>query len=318
MMPCAASGADHKELELDIEHVGILKGHAWEQLDLPRHCRGEMLLNLCNTGPARRKRQLVVLHDASTIVNPQDFTAAFRSWYRWLFASLMKRASIVATVSEFSASELMRHVGGRGTNIEIVYESGEHILRGEPDRRILHRLGIAERSYVLAVGNRAPNKNFLGVANAAALLADMEIKVVAAGGSDSRVFAGTELAANNLIIAGYVTEGELRALYEGANCFIYPSFYEGFGLPPLEAMHCGCPVIVSDRAAMPEVCGSAALYCDPCDPANIASQLRRVLTSRQLRTEMQEAGYERTRHFSWARAAAQFEEILVSNRGVLA
>ena len=317
MMPCASSSTDHKALDLDIEYVGMLGGHAWEQFDLPRHCRGEMLLNLCNTGPARRKRQLVVLHDASAMVNPRDFTAAFRSWYRWLFASVMKRANIVATVSEFSASELMRHVGGRGANLEIVYEGGEHILRVEPDRQVLHRLGIADRPYVLAVGNRTPTKNFLGVAKAASLLADMDLKVVAAGGSNSRVFAGTELPTSNLVLAGYVTDGELRALYEGASCFVYPSFYEGFGLPPLEAMHCGCPVIVSNCAAMPEVCGSAALYCDPYDPSNIASQLRRVLTSRQLRSEMQEAGYAQAGRFSWARAAAQFEDILLRNQGVL-
>ena len=109
----------------------MFKGHAWEQFDLPRYCHGEMLLNLCNTGPARRRRQLVVLHDASTMMNPQDFSAAFRNWYRWLFASVMKRANVIATVSKFSASELMRCVGARRADIEIIYESGEHVLQVE-------------------------------------------------------------------------------------------------------------------------------------------------------------------------------------------
>jgi glycosyltransferase involved in cell wall biosynthesis len=318
VMPAVTSAIDGKGLNLNVEHVGNLKGHAWEQFDLPRHCRAGLLLNLCNTGPARLRRQLVVLHDASSMANPRNFSAAFRSWYRWLFASLMKRANVVATVSEFSASELMRHVGGRGQGIEIVYEGGEHVLQVEPDKRILARLGLADRPYVLAVGNRTPNKNFAGVVKAAGLLVDTDIKVVAAGGSNSRVFRGVELTGDNLVLAGYVTDGELRALYEGASCFLYPSFYEGFGLPPLEAMHCGCPVVVSDRASMPEVCGPAALYCDPDDPRDIASQLRRVLTSSELRAELKEAGHARARLFSWARAAAQFEDVLLRNQGLLA
>ena len=110
-----------------------------------------------------------------------------------------------------------------------------------------------------------------------------------------------------------MTDGELRALYESATCFVFPSFYEGFGLPPLEAMHCGCPVVVSDRAALPEVCGSAAVYCDPDDPADIAKQLRLVLTSPTLRSELRAAGIERARQFSWRKSAAQLNELLVLN-----
>src|SRR5207253_1940106 len=124
-------------------------------------------------------------------------------------------------------------------------------------------------SYVLAVGSLTPNKNFNGVVRAATLLGDLDCKIVAAGGANTRVFNGVALADDALIMAGYVTDGELHALYENAACFIFPSFYEGFGLPPLEAMHCGCPVIVSDRASLPEVCGEAAVYCDPDDPADM-------------------------------------------------
>jgi len=138
--------------------------------------------------------------------------------------------------------------------------------------------------------------------------------VVAAGGSNSRVFSGVDLSSESLVLAGYVTDGELRALYENAACFVFPSFYEGFGIPPLEAMHCGCPVIVSDRASLPEVCGQAALYCNPDDPIDIAAKLRRVLTSHQLQQELREAGRARAREFSWSRAAEQLEELLTADR----
>jgi glycosyltransferase involved in cell wall biosynthesis len=318
LTPALPTDVSAHGLDLQVEQTGALKGQAWEQFDLPRRARHEPLLNLCNSAPAHRARQLVVLHDVSPFVNPGTFSLAFRTWFRWLVKSLMKRATVVGTVSKFSASELMRHVGGRARDIEIIYEGGEHVLRAEADRTILDRLGMRDRPYILAVGNLTPNKNFANVVAAARLLTELNIKVVAVGAGNSRVFAGVNLTGDNLVMTGYVTDAELRALYEGAECFVYPSYYEGFGLPPLEAMHCGCPVVVSNRTAMPEVCGNAALYCNPSDPQDIAAQLRRVLSSRQLRLEMRESGRERAAAFSWKRAAAQFEDILIRNRSLLA
>jgi len=310
LMPGKSTVKESHGLNLDPLKVGALSGHAWEQLELPRHAGASMLLNLCNTGPVARRRQLVVLHDAGTLANPATYSLPFRGWYRWMFGGLMRRAGIVATVSKFSASELMSRVGGRAENIELMPGAGDHILRAQADPRVIERLGLSRRPYVLAVGSRTPNKNFTGVAKAAALLGDLGVKVVAAGGSNARVFNGVELDNESLVLAGYVTDGELRALYERAACFVFPSFYEGFGIPPLEAMHCGCPVIVSDRASLPEVCGQAALYCNPDDPLDIAAKLRRVLTSHLLQEELREAGRARARQFSWGRAATQLEELL--------
>jgi glycosyltransferase involved in cell wall biosynthesis len=310
LLPSKGAVRDTQGLSLDIAKVGALQGHAWEQLELSRHCGDSTLLNLCNTGPVSRRRQLVVLHDAGIVTNPATYSLAFRSWYRWMFSGLMRRAGIVATVSKFSASELMRHIGRRAAGIELISGAGDHILRADADARVLERLGVAGQRYVLAVGSRTPNKNFAGVTRAASLLSGLGCKVVAAGGSNSRVFGGVSLDTDALILAGYVTDGELRALYENAACFVFPSFYEGFGLPPLEAMHCGCPVIVSDRASLPEVCGPAALYCDPDDPVDIAAKLRLVLTSESLRNELRDAGYARAREFSWGRAATQLEALL--------
>jgi glycosyltransferase involved in cell wall biosynthesis len=314
LVPAKSALKESHDLPLKPSGVGALTGHAWEQLELPRHSGDSMLLNLCNTGPVARRRQLVVLHDAGTIANPDTYSLAFRSWYRWMFGGLMRRAGIVATVSKFSASELMKHVGGRAAGIELIQGAGDHILRAQSDARVIERLGLSGQRYVLAVGSRTPNKNLGGVARAAALLADLGCKVVAAGGSNARVFNGVELSGESHVLAGYVTDGELRALYENAACFVFPSLYEGFGLPPLEAMLCGCPVVCSDRASLPEVCGQAALYCNPDDPADIAAKLRRVLTSPALQAELREAGRARAREFGWSRAAAQLEELLSTGR----
>ena len=298
---------------LTLQPRGRLDGHLWEQLELPRYWPDEVLINLCNTGPLFRKRQLVVLHDAAVMTNPAAYSVAFRTWYRALFSGLMRHAAVVASVSEFSAAELMRHVGVRAAGIEVIYESGEHVLRSPSDSSVLERLGLRGEKYVLAVGSRTVNKNFAGVVKAATLLTDLGVKLVAAGGTNSRVFSGVDLRGDNIVLAGYVTDGELRALYENAQCFVFPSFYEGFGLPPLEAMHCGCPVIVSRRASLPEVCADAAVYCDPADPVDIANCMRRVLTSAGLRSELRAAGLERAGHFTWSKAADRLEHLIATH-----
>jgi glycosyltransferase involved in cell wall biosynthesis len=308
------SGAEPKtdSLErIDIEAIGRLSGHAWEQLELPWHCRRDMLLSLCNTGPILHRAQLVVLHDAAVVRYPSTYSPMFRAWYPYLFQNLMRRAQTVATVSNFSASELIQCFGRPRGGIEVIYESGEHILRYPANKEVLTRFGLTESSYVLAVGSQTPNKNFEAILEATQRLADLKVKLVVAGGSDSAVYAGTEIDRGNVTMTGHVTDSELRALYENAQCFVFPSLYEGFGLPPLEAMHCGCPVIVANRAALPEICGDAVVYCDPQDTDDIARQLRRVLTSASLRAELAEAGHLRARTFSWRSAAEQLNAMVM-------
>ncbi len=292
--------------------TGSRQGQWWEQTDLPMAAGDRPLVSLCNTAPALRENQLVVIHDAATFANPGNFSLAFRGWYRVLLAALMKRARVVASVSKFSADELGRHLGKRARGIEVIHEGGEQILRQPADEVLLDRLGLRGRRYVLAVGNRSPNKNFGAVLKALTLLDDPDLLLVAAGGGNSRVFADAQVTDPRLVSTGFVSDAQLRALYEHAACFAFPSFYEGFGLPPLEAMCCGCPVIVSNTSSLPEVCGDAALYCDPADPATLAAQLRRLLDSPALRMELREAGFARARQFGWDKAAHHFHQIMTA------
>jgi glycosyltransferase involved in cell wall biosynthesis len=310
LVPPTPGSTYNNDSNFPIESVGFRGGHAWEQLELPFYCREAVLLNLCNSAPLLKRNQLAVLHDASVMANPSHFSFAYRTWHGVLCRGLMRNAAILATVSKFSASELMRYFGARARGIEIIYESGEHILEVAPDAGILDRLKIRGQRYVLAVGSQTLNKNFRAVIDASTLLGDANVKIVAAGGSNNRVFSGLPIEDPNLILAGYVSNGELRVLYENAECFIFPSLYEGFGLPPLEAMHCGCPTLVSECSAIPEICGDAAVYCDPNDPTDIAKQLRRILDSPSLRDELRGAGFARTKLFTWRRAAEQLDQLL--------
>ncbi len=302
----------------ELRRVGRRSGQAWEQMELPRAAAGLPLVNLCNTAPLWLQRQLVVIHDLGTVANAGNYSLAFRSWYRLMHGALMRRAHVVASVSRFSADALARHHGRRRRGIEIIGEGGEHILRAPADGAVLDRLSLRGRPYVLAVGSRSPNKNFAAVAAAVQALNMPGLLLVAVGGGDARIYAdATSRAAGGagpepdaVLNTGYVSDAALRALYENAVCFAFPSWYEGFGLPPLEAMCCGCPVVVSDRAALPEVCGDAALYCKAEDPATLAAALRRLLGSAALREELRQAGLRRAAGFSWDAAARQFEEVL--------
>ena len=298
---------------LQLAQAGRGSGQAWEQFVLPRLAGDAPLVNLCNTAPVLRERQLVVIHDAATLANPGNFSVAFRSWYRVMIGTLMRRTRLVASVSRFSADELTRYFGARARGVEVIHEGGEHILREAADVSVIERLALGGRRFVLAVGSQSPNKNLAAVVEAMKLLDDPNLLLVAAGGGNNRVFAAAAISDPRLVSTGYVTDGQLRALYEHAACFVFPSFYEGFGLPPLEAMCCGCPVVASQRASMPEVCGDAALYCDPADPATLAKQLRRVLDSSALQEELRAAGHARAATFSWDRAARHFGELLEAN-----
>jgi glycosyltransferase involved in cell wall biosynthesis len=282
-------------------------GHLWEQLVLPFATRSDFLVNLCNTVPILPSTQLLVLHDAAVVATPQNYSLKFRTWYQVMIRSYLQRAKALYTVSEFSASEISKWFGYPASQIHVIPESGEHILRIDADKSILQRLVLAEGDFVLAVSSMAPNKNFGLVLKAMELL-DRDVKVVIVGGKNSAVFVGSAAATDKAVWAGYVSDAELRALYESAGCFAYPSRYEGFGLPPLEAMSCGCPTIVSRAASMPEVCGEAALYCDVDDPASLAAQINSIMHSNSLRQELSQAGRERASQWTWQRGASRLWE----------
>jgi glycosyltransferase involved in cell wall biosynthesis len=281
--------------------VGRLSGHAWEQLELPLHTRGRLLLNLCNTAPVAIQT-LTTIHDASVFAVPTAYSLAFRAWYQVLLPLLGRRSLRVITVSRFSQEELIRRARIPRDRLEVVPLGGEHILRSIADERIFSRLPVKPGHYLLAVGSRSPHKNFAAVIAAVSRL-DPPVTLVVAGGANSRIFdSNSGVPENGFHPAGYVSDEELRALYQHAIGFIYPSLYEGFGLPALEAMWCGCPCVVSNTASLPEICGNAALYCNPGDPDDIARQIRVLLTEPDTREELRRRGLERARDFSWERS----------------
>ena len=283
---------------------GRLRGQAWEQLSLPGAARRGLLLNLGNTAPLlRRGPQAVVIHDAGVFDTPESYSAAFRLWYRTLHWGLARNGSRLITVSNFSRTRLALALGVPESRFGVVPEGGEHILREAADTGVLAKHGLEPGRYALAVGTRAAHKNLAALEGAAALLEQHGMALALAGARDAGVFRAQGAEAARPL--GRVSDAELRALYENALCLLFPSRYEGFGIPPLEAMWCGCPVLASAAGAVPEVCGDAALWFQADAPETIRAQLERLITEPNLRENMAEAGRLRAQAYSWPEAARQ-------------
>ncbi|QNG60204.1 glycosyltransferase family 4 protein [Bacillus sp. PAMC26568] len=287
---------------IPLEKKGSMKSHIWEQSILHNFSEDELLINLCNTAPIFRKNQINVIHDVAIHANPDTFSVAFRLWYKIMFWGMAKFSKRIITVSNFSKSEIIKYLSVPEERVNVMPEGKEQILRIKSDCSILERHDLKSDSYLLAVSSLNPNKNFRAIIEAIKYL-PKNIKVVIAGGSNSKVFQQdfneTDVEA---VFVGYVSDEELKALYENAYCFIYPSFYEGFGLPPLEAMTCGCPVISSNTTSLPEVGGDAVLYVDPHQPKQIAEHVNRMLFDQSFRDEMIEKGYKQATKYTWKKA----------------
>ena len=302
----AASDADGT----DLVRTGRRGGQAWEQLDLPGAVGGFTLVNLANTAPLRLRHQIVVIHDAGVFRRPEAYSRAFRTWYKLLQPLLVRRGATLVSVSEFSRQEVAACLRVDPARIGLVSEAGDHLTRLVPDRSILDRSGLQPGRFVLAVGNLAVHKNLPALGETARMLAGRGLVLAITGGLDRGVFGQAPAGLPEPAIhVGRVDDAALAALYEAAKCFVFPSTYEGFGIPALEAMGLGCPVVAADIPALREVCAEAAAYCDPYDPAAIARVVAHLVDDAAACAELRERGRARAAGFSWDRTADQLAMI---------
>lgn len=288
---------------ISVVRVGRFSGHLWEQLELYSRSKTGYLLNFCNTAPLLQRNQLVVIHDAMVYKFPQNFTLAFRTAYQVLFQWIKSSADLF-TVSRFSRTELAHSLNLPSSKIGICSNSFEHVRRWDTCSEVLARLGLENERYLLFVGSPAANKNLERAIKAFLELRAPTLKMVIVGSAKSSVFADIHISASpNVLLAGKLSDAELASLYKGALCLVFPSLYEGFGIPPLEGMALGCPVMASCIPAVQEVCGEAALYFDPLDVADITCKMKMIWDSPLIRAELKEAGAARLSHFSWRNSA---------------
>ena len=243
---------------------GRLSGQAWEQLELPFVDKDAWLFNPCNVGPVLRRRQILMIHDAQIFSVPQSYSRAFRAWYRRILPRIARRAEIVITVSEYSKTQLEHFGVVPPGKAHVIHNGVDHISRIRADQNTLSRNNLKKRGYFLFIGNLALHKNLAMLVDAATARPAGGPELVIAGGGNSKIFSEAKISPGNGVrVLGRVSDSQLKALYENALALTFPSLTEGFGLPPLEAMICGCPVIATNAGATPEVCGDAAIYVDP-------------------------------------------------------
>lgn len=313
LVPPGAADPGLKSFER-LEIGSRLKGHAWEQCALPLNWRGP-LLNLCNTAPVLKKSQIVCIHDGNVFAAPDSYSLAFRTAYKSIQPVLAKRATRIATVSHASARQLARYLPIDAKDIAVLPNGYEHVLQWNADAadiapRIVASIASRSRRYVFALGSRAKHKNLSLLSKIAAELDAFGIDIVVAGGDFGIFNEGTAEQHSNVIIAGRVSDDDIAYFLKHALCLAFPSLNEGFGLPVVEAMALGCPIVSSYHSSMAEVCGDAALLASPFDPAQWLRHIENLKSSGSLADDLRAKGFVQMQKFSWRNTAAGYRELL--------
>lgn len=257
-------------------------------------------------------RQVVTVHDLSVIDHPEGFNPLFREYYRFLLPRLARRVRAVITPSAFTKERLVEWAKVAPSQVYAIPLGVDGRFRPQEAQaveRARMALGIPSAYYILGLGTLEPRKNLSRLLSAWERVQrelSEEVWLVVAGGKGKRLVfkeLALERLPPRLYFTGRVPDELLPPLYAGALAFVYPSLYEGFGLPPLEAMACGTPVLASNAASLPEVVGDAGLLVNPYDVEAIAHGIRQLVQDGTLREELRRKGLERARRFTWERTA---------------
>jgi len=290
--------------EFDIISCGVNKGNLWEQLDLPIFLKKKgnpLLLNLTNSAPLAYKNKIVTIHDISFEQDPSWFSFRFRTMYKFLVPRNIKSSKLVFTVSSFSKNELMNYYKIESDKIKIVYNSfNKQKFYLDKNRK------ENGEDYLLMTFSLSSRKNVLNALKAYSLL-NTKVKLYIVGEQDKNLgnlkIEKKYLNNKNINFLGYVNDNELLSLYNNALGFVYPSLYEGFGLPPIEAQACGCPCIVSDIPALREVYRESVLYFDPQNSLDISNKMEKLILNKNVRKELVEDGLMNCRLYDWSKSA---------------
>ncbi len=266
----------------------------------------------------KSKKMVTSVHDFSFILH-KDFHPKERiKYFEENFFKNIYRSDIIITGSEFSKQEILDRLDVKEKNVRVIYHGVRHDVFKKIDDIKLD-FDLPEK-FIFSVGSIEPRKNLIGLLSAYNNLSDeikQEYKLVIAGfkgWENKEIMQIIEKNKDFITYLGYISDEELAVVYNKASCFVYPSFYEGFGLPPLEAMACGTPVVCSNVSSLPEVGGEAVVYCDPYSVEDIKNKIESVLLDENLQKELSLKGLEQAKKFTWEKSAQEhikiFNELL--------
>ena len=294
--------------------------HVWEHVILPIKCkRFEMFIAPANVGPIvfpEKCKYILVVHDVAFLNFPSAYSKTFRWYYNKVIPLAMKRTDVVITVSESESRNIVKSYPFVKDKIVVIYPgSNSKFHSAQP-------LPLEQREpYFLYVGSLNPRKNLWGLLKAFAIFkektsANVKLKVVGASYSIfNKVNVDSEIEVSDVDYLGYVTEDGLHKLYEKALAFVFPSFYEGFGYPPLEAMSYGTPAVVSNQSSLPEVTKGKAVYVDPRNPEDIADKMVQLVEDKDYWRKVSKEAKEVTKFYTWERTVNEFIKIMESITG---
>jgi glycosyltransferase involved in cell wall biosynthesis len=287
-----------------------IKGHFWEQCMLPIKSKGKLLWSPSNSGPISVRRQVVTIHDVAMIDHPEWFNEKFCAWYGYMLPLLCKRAEHIITISDFTKQRLLELFDLPEQKITKIYNGASLNPTGTS------KPNVPFNRYIMSLGSIEPRKNISLLLNCwkSILLdipEDVGLVIVGAHGY-SRIFKNKDLAdvSERVHFTGYLSDTDVMQLYQNALLFVYLSAYEGFGLPPLEAMALGTPVIAGNNSALPEVVGDAGILVDTQSPFECESAIKQLINNSQLRTHLSLEGMEQAKKFDWTITAEQTFKVL--------
>ncbi len=289
---------------------------AWEQIDIVRKIPQATQLYFAthyNVPLFYRGKMLVTIYDLFHLAMPDLVGGLHKRLYaRAMFNAVRRKASAIITISHFTKKELIRFTGREKQEIYPIHLGVEGSWFN-----IKKDVSPHGNAYVLYVGNVKPHKNLSALIKAFGSICDKIPHDLVIVGKKEGFITGDEIVAREagrlgarVQFTGYVDNGRLQQYFAHADAFILPSFYEGFGLPPLEAMAAGCPVIVANAASLPEVCEDAAIYCDPYSYEDIADKILLIVNDSSLREMLRKKGLAHARHFTWEKCVNETCEVI--------
>jgi len=288
--------------------------HIWEHIYLPlKGTHYDILFCPANIAPVIKPKALkliITIHDLSYMYFPDAYSFTFRKYYGFIIPKVLNLADAIITVSHSEKEALIKYFPSLRNKIYPIYLGVKEEFLNCP-------LAHEKEKFILYVGSLNKRKNLMGLIKAFKILINKiphKLVIVGIKGDSFKKIEITkilkDIPSERLIFMGQIENNKrLMELYRRCYLFVFPSLYEGFGLPPLEAMACGCPVVVSNVSALPEICGDAAYYVNPYNINSIAEGIKRVLDNKDLREELIKKGLNRAKAFSWEKTAQEYLEI---------